>query len=394
MYNQLMIPFNFRLFFRLTYLSWFQSKGSQARLTKKRVLFLLGFYTVFLPVQLVNGFFFLLDYVLFPGFRQVEVREPVFIVGNPRSGSTHLLRVLAQDQETFASAKLWELLLAPSITQRKIVGALAVLDRHLGGLLRSWLFDWQERAFREAGTYHKIRLQEPDEDELSLLPIFSAIHLAFPFPFLDEFARYIYFDLRVPSDERKRFIAFYRRSMQRTLYLRGPTKRFLSKTPANSGRVGTLRDAFPDARFIYTNRDPASVVPSTLSLFSFQWSVFCDPLEAYPFREDMLAMTKHWYRYTIQRLEQMPTDSYAMVMYDDLTRDLRQTVTEIYAEFGFDISPAYAQALEEEVRKANQYTSRHQYSLQEMGLSRERIEAEYRDVYDRFAFGTSDENAT
>ena len=386
-----MIPFNFRLFLRLTYLSWFQSRGTQARLTRKRVLFLLSFYAVFVPWQLVNGFFLLLDNILFPGFRRVQVKEPVFIVGPPRSGSTHLLRVLARDDETFASAKLWELLLAPSITQRKIVRALATLDRHLGGPARSWLFAWQERAFQEAGTYHKIRLQEPDEDELSFLPIFSAIHLAFPFPFLEEFARYIYFDQQAPLAERERFMGFYRRLIQRTLYLYGPTKRYLSKTPANSGRVGTLHDTFPDAKFIYTNRDPAAVLPSTLSLFSFQWGVFSDLLEPYPFREEMLEMTKHWYQYTIQRLEQMPADSHTMVMYEDLTSDLEQTITDIYATFDFDVSPAYAQALEEEVRKARRYTSTHHYSLKEMGLTRERIEAEYRDVYARYEFGKRDQ---
>ncbi len=347
-----MTPIDFRLLFRLSYLSLFESRGTHARLTRKRVVFLIGFYTIFVPIQATNWVFLLLDNALFPGYRQVKVREPVFIVGPPRSGSTHLQRVLSRDESTFASAKLWELLLAPSITQRKLVRALARLDRRLGGPARSWLFAWQERAFREAGIYHKIRLEKPDEDELSLLPIFCAIHLAFAFPFLEAFHRYIFFDLEVPPAERERFMAFYRRSMQRTLYLYGPDKRYLSKTPANSGRVGTLYETFPDARFIYTNRDPAAVVPSTLSLFSFQWNVFSDLLEAYAFREEMLEMTKHWYRYTVRRLEQMPAGSYTMVMYDDLVGNLEQTVSDIYTAFGFQISPAYAQALEEEVQKA------------------------------------------
>jgi len=386
-----MTPVDFRLFFRLSYLSLFSSKGTHARLTRKRVFFLIGFYTVFVPLQLTNWFFLLLDRVLFPGFLQVEVREPVFIVGPPRSGSTHLQRVLARDEETFASAKLWELLLAPSITQRKVVRALADLDRHLGSPAQIWLFDWQERAFQEAGTYHKIRLEEPDEDELSLLPIFSAIHLAFAFPFLEAFHRYIFFDSEVPPAERERFMAFYRRSMQRTLYLSGPAKHLLSKTPANSGRVGSLHEAFPDARFIYTNRDPAAVVPSALSLFSFQWNVFSDLLEPYPFREEMVEMTKHWYTYTVGRLEQMPASSYTMVMYDDLVGDLEQTVTDIYASFGFEISPTYARALKDELRKASEYTSDHEYSLQEMGLTQERIAAEYEDVYDRFGFSANED---
>lgn len=92
------MPFNFRLFFRLTYVSLFESQGTHARLTRKRVLSLLAFYAVFVPMQLINWFFFLLDDILFAGYRSVEVKEPVFIVGVPRSGSTHLLRVLARDE--------------------------------------------------------------------------------------------------------------------------------------------------------------------------------------------------------------------------------------------------------------------------------------------------------
>ena len=384
-----MMPFNFRLFFRLTYLSLFKARGTHARLTRKRVLFLLGFYAIFVPSQITHWVFFLLDALLFPGLRQVEVREPVFIVGPPRSGSTHLQRVLARDEETFASAELWELLLAPSITQRKIVRVIAALHRSLGSPGRGRLTAWQERTFEEAGQYHKIRLREPDEDELSLLPIFSAIHLAFPFPFLDEFAPYVYFDSRVSPAEKERFMAFYKRSMQRTLYIYGPEKRFLSKTPANSGRMMTLRKRFPDAKFICTTRHPASVLPSTMSLFAFQSSVFSDLLEPYPFSEHLGEMTGHWYRHALDTLEGMPSDSYTIVRYEDLVGDLRGAINEIYATFGLEISPTYAQALEEEVGRARRYTSTHRYSLEDMGLSPEQIEADYADIIARYGLDTA-----
>lgn len=387
-----MIPFNFRLLFRLTYRSLFKSRGTHARLTRKRVIFLLGFYLIFVPMQLMNGVFLLLDNVLFPGYRRVEVKEPVFIIGNPRSGSTHLLRVLARDEQTFACARLWEVLLAPSITQRRIVRTLAALDRRLGSPAERWLGAWQERAFPEADKYHKIRFREPDEDELNFLSIFSAIHLVFPFPFPEEFAPYIYFDTEVSPAEKKRFIAFYKRSMQRTLYEHGPTKRLLSKTPANSGRIGTLCKAFPDAKVIYTTRNPATLVPSTMSLFSFQSGVFCDLLDERLFREPVLEMTKHWYRYPIQRLEGRPTGTYAIVRHDDLVQDLEQTVIDTYTALGFDISPEFARALKEEVEKARQYTSRHRYSLEEMGLTQEQILAEYQDVFERFGFETPGDN--
>lgn len=378
------MPFNFRLFFRLTYRSLFESGGTHARLTRKRVVFLLAFYAVFVPWQFVNWMFLVLDNVLFPGYQRVEVREPVFIVGVPRSGSTHFMGVLARDEETFACAKLWEVLLVPSLTQRKAVRAVTRLDRQLGSPIQRRLDAWEERAFGGSDTYHKIRLQEPDEDELNLVPIFSAIHLAFLFPFLDEFVPYVYFDAEVPPAERKRFIAFYRRAMQRTLYLYGPEKRLLSKSPAHSGGVGTLTEAFPDAKFITTVRDPADVLPSTMSLSSYQWQVFSDPLEPYPFRDYMVKMTRHWYEYPLRRLKGLSEDRHAVVEYEDLVEDLEGTVAGIYAELGFDMSPAYARALKEEAEKARQYESNHRYSLEDIGLTEEEIAVEYEGVLERF----------
>lgn len=382
------MPLNVKLLFRLTYLSLFKSAGTNARLTARRVSFLLVFYAVFVPLQLVHWVFFAADLVFFHGYRHVPVRQPVFIVGNPRTGSTHLMRVLARDERTFACTRLWELLLAPSISQRKILRALAALDRRLGRPIRHRVDAWQERAFRKSDKYHKTRLHKPDEDEFSLLPIFSAIHLAFPFPFLEEFEPYIYFDTQVSPVERKSFMAFYRRSLQRTLYMYGPSKHFLSKSPANSSRIETLWETFPEAKFIYLTRNPSSVVPSTLSLFSFQWSAFCDLLDEHPFRESVLEMTKHWYRYPIRRLEERPQGTHTVVHYDDLVQDLGKTISDIYDALGFDIGPEYAQLLREETEKARQYESRHQYSLEEMGFTREQIIAEYQDVFDRFGFQT------
>ncbi len=380
------MAFNFRLFFRLTYRSLFRSRGTHARLTPKRVAFLVGFYLVFVPWQLLNWFCFLLDDVLFPGYRDVAVQEPVFIVGSARTGSTHLLRVLARDEETFACAKLWELMLAPSITQRKVVRALARLDGRLGNPVQGWLAAWQERAFQEADEYHKIRFDRPDEDEFNFVPIFSAIHLGFPFPFMDELVPYAFFDSALSEQERERFMAFYRRAIQRTLYVYGSSKWYLSKSPPNSGRMGTLLETFPDARFIYTVRDPAVAFPSMMSLFAFQWDVFSDPLEPYPFRERMLQMTEHWYRHPLEVLEGEPEGRCVVVRYGDLVGDLEATVRGIYAGLGLEPGPGYEEALAEEVEKARRYVSTHEYCLGDVGMTRAEIGEVYGEVCERFGY--------
>ena len=384
-----MVYFNFKLFFRVIYLSLFKSKGTHTRLTKKRVLFLLGFFTIFIPGQLINGFFYLLDWVFFPGFRKVEVLEPVFILGNPRTGSTHLLRVLAKDRETFAVPKLWELALAPSITQRKIISAVKKIDQSLGNPIKKRVKAWQKRRVKTEGIHNKLRLAEPDEDELYFLINFSAIHLLFPFPFWEVFRPFFSFDEMASPGEKRRFMRFYQRCIQRTLYVHGRDKTYLSKSPAHSSRVETLCAFFPDAKYIYTTRNPLSVFPSTVSLFSFSCDLFSDLLEPYPFGEHVLEITREWYRKPLTFLEENAAVC-TVVRFEDHVQDLAQTVKKIYDDLSLEFSPAYEQSLQIEVRKTENYTSHHEYDLAEMGYTAEQIIAAYQDAFDRFGFDRHD----
>ena len=95
-------------------------------------------------------------------------------------------------------------------------------------------------------------------------------------------------------------------------------------------------------------------------------------------------MARHWYDYPLQCLEHAPQDSYVVVRYEDLVSDPAQTVARIYRHLGIDLDPTFSQVLSEEAHQARHYRSRHHYSLEQMGLSREQIEAQYQDVYERF----------
>jgi len=383
----MIILFNFRLFFKLITISIFKSKGTNGRLTKKRIAFLAIAAFTYIPLQIINGLFLLLDWIFFPGFKDVEVKGPLFIMGNPRTGSTHLLRVLARDEETFATPKLWELVLAPSITQRKIFNGLVKLDYNLGGHIRRWLTKWQKDAFEDEEPYRKFRLGEFDEDELGLLTIFSSIHLIFAFPFWEEFEKHIYFDQKVSSFEKQQIMTFYMRFAQRTLYVHGTQKHYLSKSPANSGRVGSLCEYFPTAKFIYTTRTPLSVIPSTMSLFTYQCSRFSDLIGDNPLSDYVLAITKHWYKYPLERLAQS-ANLYTIAKYDHLVQDLGEAVREIFKDLGFEINQTYAKLLDDEVKKARGYKSKHAYDLESLGFTKEQIITEYQEVFERFGFDT------
>ncbi|HRQ33450.1 MAG TPA: hypothetical protein PLM89_10165, partial [Anaerolineales bacterium] len=102
--------YNLRLFWRTFYRSFFASKDSPAPLNRRRLLFLIFFYAVWPLGSLFHWFCFWLDDVLFPAHKTHPVEKPLFIIGNLRSGSTFLHRLLSRDS-TFTSLTTWDIYL-------------------------------------------------------------------------------------------------------------------------------------------------------------------------------------------------------------------------------------------------------------------------------------------
>ena len=116
--------FDFPAFIRYNFKAFFQTRGKNYRLTPKRFLILFFWLLLFIPSEIIYHLFLLLDEILFPGYRKTKVEKPVFIIGNPRSGTTFLHRIMDKDKQNFTSFQVWELIFAPSITQRKLIWAL------------------------------------------------------------------------------------------------------------------------------------------------------------------------------------------------------------------------------------------------------------------------------
>jgi len=381
------MAFNFKLFFRLAYRTFFHTRGTNARLTLKRVFVLLLFAVLYPAVEMLNWLGFLLDSMLIRGYRDQTVREPLFIVGVPRSGTTFLHRLLARDEGQFTSMKFWEILFAPSITQKKFYTAIGALDALCGSPLFRLTGALEKRYLKNLIKIHPTSLFEAEEDGIILLHIFSSPFLGFVLPFLDDLWPYVLLDTEMEyAAQRGKIMAFYKRCVQNHLYVFGREKRFLSKNPLFSAMVGSLNETFPDAKFIYMARTPFETVPSAISLLTFYFNTFLSPIEPCPFLDRQLAMVSCYYRYPLTRLDRMSPDRQQVITYQTLVTHPAQTVTGIYTSFGFVMSPAYTAIIQREEEKARSYKSKHEYSLEKFGLTREQIVALYEDIFDRFGF--------
>lgn len=383
--------FNFRGFFRFIYL-WLSSSGW----TPRRIAILLAFFFFFPLLEFVIWIGFLCDNIFFRGYRQERVTSPVFIIGNPRSGTTFLHRLLSKDVERFSTMQMWEILLAPSIIQRKIIRGLTALSQRFGAMLHRRLSGMEDR-WQEQNVMHDVSLREPEEDDYLLLHIWSSLTIGLSAGLLKEAIPYTYFDTSLPASEKNRIMAFYKRCVQRHLHAsrhRHDTKAksYLAKNPALSPKIDTVFEYFPDAKIIYLARSPLEMIPSYVSMMAFSWRVLGIQAEGQALRDYIFEMARHWYSYPIERLETAPDDSYVIVKYDDLVGDPEETVRRIYERFGFEICPAFARVLWEESAKARRFRSRHRYMLEKLGLSRQQILTAYQDIFEHFGFDTTAED--
>ena len=88
----------------------------------------LGTFLILQVRQAISATTLGLDHLVYPRHRKQAIDRPIFIIGNPRSGTTFLHRLLlgAGDMAAF---ELWEMLF-PAITARKLLGRVVPrLDR-------------------------------------------------------------------------------------------------------------------------------------------------------------------------------------------------------------------------------------------------------------------------
>ncbi len=378
------MTFNFILLFRVYLKSIFSYHKTGARFTAKRILFIISFPIWYCFLELVNWTCLLLDELLFPGYRRISIVKPVFVVGFPRSGTTYLHRLINSDQEQFSSLKLWEIVFAPSILQKKFFLMLGKLDRILGQPLYRAAVKMEDRIFAGSRKMHKISHFEAEEDEIILIHIFSSAFLAFMFPF-EDMNCFTHFDRDVPPKRRAAIMGFYKKCVQRHLYVFGPHKHFLSKNPASSSKIQSIYETFPDAKIICMVRHPCEAVPSAVSWMSYGFYQF-NAVDQSILTERILAQISHWYTYPLTVLDNRPAHAHSVEKYDDLTADPSAFIQKLYHRFGFCISLSFDAFLRKESEKARHYQSSHEYSLSQYGLSKDAVVSNFKPIFERFGF--------
>jgi hypothetical protein len=310
--------------------------GRAARLGQIRLLLR---HLVLLPVWTSLWY---LDEWLYSSYRRQPVR-PIFIFGQPRSGSTLLHRTLARDTARFVAIRHLEWRF-PYITVQKLMTWLG-LDRWAAA--RSYWSDSEEG--RRAARMHPNTLYDFEEDGIFFEECFLCHYFVlFRFPFVDLLSSLDDFS-RLSPRHRRHVLAVHRKVLQKILYLRhaSETQFYLSKEVESMTKMAEIAGLYPDATFITAARRSDEFLSSLLALIesSTRSKTGVDTSALARWKAVNIAKKLRDCRLQLTFLNDcIPGDRQICVPYRELCRDLPGTIAHIYDRLNIPPPPAEALA--------------------------------------------------
>jgi Sulfotransferase family len=307
-----------------------------------------------------------------PEIAAVEVRRPLFVTGLPRTGTTLLHGLLAQDPANRAPCN-WESMFPsppPDRARHRRDPRIAWAERQLR---------WFYRLNPDFRKIHLLGARLPEE----CLIITSHSFLSFQFQTSHRVPGYQHWleaqDLRPSYEAHRHFLQH--------LQWRHPAERWVLKAPAHLYGIRALFATYPDAGIILTHRDPLEVVPSMASLHATLRSTFSDAIDP---AETGAEATSRWAEGIRRALAErdsgaVPADRFLDVMYTDLVRDPLAAVRRVYRYYDLP----FTDAVEGRMRRflaenPKDKHGAHRYTLEQFGLDRDVELARYRSYRERF----------
>ena len=182
----------------------------------------------------------------------------MFVIGQPRTGTTHVHNLLSQDTETFTFASTFDVGFPSSFL---------------------WTGGWLPRLLKgmisetQPMDNMKLSFDLPQEDELATNMLSGGVspYMAIAFLKRSVWEKLLpLWTLELESgcskDQKEKwkesFLYFCRKLQLRA----GPNKRLLLKSPVHTARVSLLLEIFPNAKFVMCHRNPYAIFTSSVNM--------------------------------------------------------------------------------------------------------------------------------
>jgi hypothetical protein len=313
-----------------------------------------------------------------PEIAAAPVAAPLFVVGLPRTGTSILHELLAQDPDSRVPMS-WEVQHPwppPEAATYETDPRIADVDAHLAGV---------DRILPDFKKIHPMGARLPQECVALTAHDFATMinHTTHRLP---TYQRWL------DTTDLRWVYASHRRQLQ-YLQWKVPARRWVLKSPGHLWALDALVAIYPDAKIVQTHRDPLKVVASLTSLVTVLRSLASDTIDPYEIAQDWtqrLAMGLE--RAMDVRARETFTSRVFDVRFPELMADPIAMIRRIYGHFDMTLSPLAGERMRTFLAEnAADKHGTHRYTLGAAGLD---VETERRR-YARYQqhFGIAGENA-
>jgi len=312
------------------------------------------------------------DRQLYPDIKRQEIREPLFIVGLPRSGTSVLHRLLGADPEHRAPL-MWEVRSPSPPTAADEKGRIQRATQSCS------FFNWLVPTFRYV---HAVGAEVPQECVSLMTPTFLSDQFDAMYYVPSYRAWFFQQDLRPAYDYHRRFLQH--------LQFRRSARRWILKAPTHMSALPALLSVYPDALFVQTHRTPVDAMASVSSLVTILRSAFSDAVapsvvcrEAIDYWSD--AMEKF-----LPERDRLPDNRICDIQYEEIRREPIQAVQRIYEFFGWSLSREAEQNMRVLIaNQAERQSANHRYDLSQFGASADDVLSAFAAYCKRFGLWQS-----
>lgn len=202
-------------------------------------------------------------------------KDPIFIIGHWRSGTSFLQYLLGRDPQ-FGYMNKFQVVFPDVFLQFE-------------ELLKPFLKRIPEtlNIIRDAQNMSiNLDFDSPSEIEIALTTMISPTSLhwghIFPQDAWDHFDRFLFFDTASRSDIQQWKHDYHH--LIRKISLKNDGRQLLIKSPGNTARINKILELYPNARFIFIHRNPYDVFYSSKKL----WRTLTDNLALQDFSEEQM----------------------------------------------------------------------------------------------------------
>lgn len=382
-----MIPFDFELQKRI-----FKLHFKHLGFSPTTLFYLFISLPMIVSGHLIHQFFFLMDEIFFRSYRKISTDKTIFIVGPPRCGTSTMLDILNHSDE-ITSMKMWGITVAPAISEKLLYLQLGKLDRFLGSPLFKLYNKLNDKLLGDFKKVHDTNLFNFEEDAMLFYHSANSPYYPMLFPFEELKTPFLDFDQSTTPEYKRKYMNYYKRCIQKHLYVYGKDKIYLSKNPNFCPWIHTIKEHFKTAKFIFMTRTPYKVVPSILTLSTFFGGYKKYNLDIEAVKIGALTATQVQYNYPFEAMDFEDKEHYAMIQFDDLVSDPKETVENLLNQFDLNCPDELQRILDQRSKKEKNYVSQNKYSFEKYNISHEEFLSYFEEILVRFGYEEAEAEA-